>query len=203
MATRGYTQPDLLPYPNNPNDQADLPPENRALAEAVQLALNTKIGTGRRIIAGDGLIASPAENLAQDLTLAVRVAAPLQIVSDQVTIAAGTTFPPSAHSHPEYAPIGHNHAGVYANASHSHPYSQCGLVIGDLNFGTLNAGVEKTADITITSGDYVFVTVQHTSTYIYATADHKDPTTVRVNVRNGTSSTNHTNVHVIYMIVRV
>lgn len=201
MPSRGYTTPDNLPYPNNPNEQADLPPENRALAEAVQLALNNKIGIARRIIAGDGLLATPGETLAQDMTLAVRVAAPIQIVNDQLTIAAGTTFPPSAHSHPEYAPVGHTHG--YSSPGHTHKYSECGLVVGDLDFGTLNAGTEKTADIGITSGDHVFVTVQHSSTYIYATADHKSPSVVRVNVRNGTSSTNHTNVHVIYMIVRV
>jgi hypothetical protein len=201
MPSRGYTTPDQLPYPNNPAEAADVPPENRALADAVQLALNNKIGVARRIIAGDGLIASPAENLAQDMTLAVRVAAPLRIVGDIVGIDTTYGFSPVAHGHPEYALAGHTHG--YANASHTHPYSQVGLTIGDIDFGTINAGTEKTRDVAITQGDYVFVTVQHSSTYIYATADHKDPSTVRINCRNGTSGTNHTNVHVVYLIVRV
>jgi hypothetical protein len=57
MASRGFTSPDSLPYPNNVNDPADVPPEIRVLAEATQTALNLRIPNTRKIIAGDGLAA--------------------------------------------------------------------------------------------------------------------------------------------------
>lgn len=197
MASRGHTTPDSLPYPNNVNDPADVPPEFRVLAEATQTALNNKVPSARRIIAGDGLLASPAENLAQDLTLSVRVASPLKIVNDQVTIDTTSAFPPTAHVHDYAAP--HDHP--YAAAGHTHNYRQLGMEKGEIDFGTLSPGQEKVSDIAKPSGATVLVSVQHSSTYIYATADNKSDVLTRVNCRNGTSSTTHTNVKVSYLIV--
>lgn len=197
MASRGFTSPDNLPYPNNVNDPADVPPEIRVLAEATQTALNLKIPNTRRIIAGDGLVASPAENLAQDITLSVRVKAPLKIENDQVAIDTAQAFPPTAHDHAYAAP--HDHP--YAASGHTHSYRTVGMEKGEIDFGSLSPGQEKVYDISKPSGATVLITVQHTSTYIFATADNKSDVLTRVNCRNGTSSTTHTNVKVSYLIV--
>jgi len=190
MASRGYTTPDYLPYPNNPADPADLPPENRALAEATQTGLIARVPNTRRIVAGDGLLASPAENLAQDLTLSVRVAAPLRIVNDQVGIDTTYGYSPVAHGHPEYSPVGHGHR-----------FSEVGISKGEVYVGTLTAGQEKQFDVARTPGDTPLVTVQHHSTYIFATADIISDGVFRINVRNSTSSTTHTNVKVSWLLV--
>lgn len=201
MASRGYTTPDNLPYPNNPNDQADLPPENRSLAEAVQAALNNKIGVARRIIAGNGLLATPAETLAQDLTLSVRTKSPIYIDNDQVAIDPAASFP---HSHPEYSPIGHTHSNLGQVIASSTWVGDYQISAAAFSLGTIGPGAEATAGpFGINPGTYCICSMQHPSTYLQPTYNDLGNGTATIKVRNSTTSTTHTNVKVHALFINL
>jgi hypothetical protein len=105
-------------------------------------------------------------------------------------------------------------AAAYAPAVHAHQYSaqllpnayfptvhDGQIALGLWNVGDLAAGQEKVVDWPVTGGTFVFAQVQHPSTWIYVTADLIGATNLRMRVRNGTASTNHTNVKVHVMVI--
>lgn len=91
--------------------------------------------------------------------------------------------------------------GRFAPLVHGHTPSKVGITIGNWGPLTLAPGQEMVTDVGKPSGAAVFVTVQHQSTYIFATANVIDPTLVRFHIRNSTQSTTHTNVNMVYAII--
>lgn len=114
---------------------------------------------------------------------------------------ANSRFLDTAEGDGRYSPKSHNHSGSYAPVSHTHKPSQIGIVHGTWTIGNLNAGVEVIKNLSKPSNSTVLVTVQHHSTYIFATANTLDPVTVSLKCRNSTNSTNHTNVKVYYAFI--
>jgi hypothetical protein len=86
--------------------------------------------------------------------------------------------------------------------THSHNPSQSGITVLHHGFGSLAAGQTKSQVFGRANDQYPTVSVQHPSTYIYAVISSLDNGTYTVEVRNGTSSTNHANVSVIIHLVR-
>lgn len=73
------------------------------------------------------------------------------------------------------------------------------------NVGTLAPGEEKTlTGLSKSSGSAVIVSVQHSSTYIFAVANTTNPegTYYDLKVRNSTTATTHTNVKVNVLVVK-
>ena len=67
-------------------------------------------------------------------------------------------------------------------------------------FGALAAGQIKDTYITIQSGTYVLVSVQHPSTYVIAVANLTEATTVQVRVRNsGPADLSGVKVHLLFV----
>jgi hypothetical protein len=86
--------------------------------------------------------------------------------------------------------------------SHGHNPSQSGIGVIHHNFGSLAAGQTKSQAFGRSNDQYPVVSVNHASTYILAVIASLWDGGFSVEVRNSTSSTNHTNVHVIVHLVR-
>lgn len=92
----------------------------------------------------------------------------------------------------------HNHA-QYAQAIPSGTYVADGQVTAVVFVvpGSLAAGQEiELGPFGITPGTYCVCTVQHPSTFVYAVYNDRGDGTAVVKVRNGTTSTTHSNVKV-------
>jgi hypothetical protein len=86
--------------------------------------------------------------------------------------------------------------------SHGHNPSQSGIGVIHHNFGSLSAGQEKRQRFGRSNDQYPVVCVNHPSTYILAVIESLDDGGFTVQVRNSTSSTPHSNVHIIVHLVR-
>jgi hypothetical protein len=87
--------------------------------------------------------------------------------------------------------------------THGHAASQVGNGVIHHNFGSLSAGQTKSQAFGRSNDQYPVVSVNHPSTYILAVISSLHDGGFTVEVRNSTSSTNHTNVHVIVHLMRV
>ena len=67
--------------------------------------------------------------------------------------------------------------------------------------GTLAPGEEKQVAIAFTPGTFFFLTVQHSSTYIYAVVQDLGNGNGYIKVRNGTAATPHSNVKVHVLLI--
>ena len=88
-------------------------------------------------------------------------------------------------------------SGQFANASHSHGF----ISIIHHNFGTINAGAEKSQSFSRTNNQYPIISVNHPSTYIFAVVSSLHHLGFTIEVRNSTQGTQHTNVTVIIALV--
>jgi len=110
-----------------------------------------------------------------------------------------STYPPSSHTH-SYASLTHTHD--YAPSSHGHDPSGIGIRSGTYTFGSVGAGSEASATLSKYSNERVFCTVNHASSYILAHVEEISSTQFKIEVRNTTSSTTHSNIIVNYLLVR-
>jgi hypothetical protein len=86
--------------------------------------------------------------------------------------------------------------------THGHNPSQSGIQVVTHNFGTVNAGQEKSVRLGRTNDQWPVVSVWHPSSYIVAVVSNLDDGGYTVEVRNTTAGTNHSNVQVIIHLVR-
>jgi hypothetical protein len=91
---------------------------------------------------------------------------------------------------------------AHLGGSHNHNPGQSGIGVIHHNFGSLSAGQTKSQRFARANDQYPVVCVNHSSTYILAVIHSLDNGGFTVEVRNSTSGTNHTNVHVIVHLVR-
>jgi hypothetical protein len=86
--------------------------------------------------------------------------------------------------------------------THGHNPSQSGIGVIHHNFGSLAAGQEKAQRFGRSNDQFPVVSVHHSSSYIVAVIHSLDDGGFTVEVRNTTSGTTHSNVHVIVHLVR-
>lgn len=194
MAT---TSPDGLPYPTNYDDVADVPAALEDLAQATQAAFDTHVDKAISITAGPGL--TGGGTLEQSRALAIDYP-----TTDARYAGAGHT-----HGTPAYATSAGNadtvdgkHASDLSAVGHGHAPSSVGIAAGSVNLGTIGPGAQASAVIGKAADQRVLVSVNHASTYIVATGEEINAGQARLEARNTTSGTTHTNVTINYVLVR-
>lgn len=73
------------------------------------------------IIQGSGLVTVSGDANTDTVTLGLTMGPGSGLDADTLDGAHASDFAPAEHTHPEYAPVDHNHDGVYAPLAHSHP----------------------------------------------------------------------------------
>lgn len=199
-----YTDPDRIPYPDDMQEPADSPAALQSLANAVQTAL-TSIRASvqaiavRTISAGYGLTGGGSLEASRTLAVDTATIATRGYADGKVTNALGgnTTIAPSQ------AAVGSGLAAK-SDTSHGHTYqpSSVGIVAGSVNLGTIGPGAEASTVIAKEAGQRVIVSVNHPSTYILGTGEEINAGQARLEARNTTSGTTHTNVILNYVLVR-
>lgn len=196
---RGY------PYPDDYQAPADVPAALDALATAVNAdvdAVDGQVGANateiaalkaRQVIAGNGL--TGGGNLAASRTLNVVAGTGITVLADSVGLNTGYTDG-------RYQLKDGNTAKIAAEGTVNVGDKSMGVLVWTV--GDLAAGEEKETTVQVAKGSYVFVSVQHHSTYIFAVANlvtgsTTDSCTLRV--RNSTLQTNHTNVKIHLLVV--
>jgi hypothetical protein len=200
MATYFYTAGDNIPWPNNPNDAANLPPVLGDTAAAVQVGLNKRVPNTRQVLAGTGLTQTRTD-LAADMTINLAVGTGLTATANDVNVnytTLNTVYAAKAHNHTGvYEP-----AGDYAPLTHTHNPSQSGIKIDRVSVGSLGAGDERTITGAKLANEFVMTCVSHSSSYIVAVVSAQTSTSYSIDVRNTTQSTDHTGIYVMVLKVR-
>lgn len=186
---RGY------PVPDDYQQAADVPAALDDLATAVDAdaqAIETEF-RNRQIIAGNGL--SGGGDLSTNRTLNVGA-------GTGITVAADTVALNKAYTDGLYQPKDGNIAKIAPEGTINVGDKSMGVYVWSV--GNLAAGEEKTTTVQVAKGSYVFVSVQHHSTYIFAVANlaigaTTDPCELKV--RNSTLQTDHTNVKVHLLVI--
>lgn len=207
---RGY------PYPDDYQAAADAPAAFDALATAVDSDMAARVADingqdtrndgqdaaiaavdgrvdaveARSVVAGAGL--TGGGTLGATRTINVGAGSGISVAADSVAVNKATLdgwYQAKDTNTAKLAPEGQTVVGDKA----------MGVYVWDI--GTLGAGEERTQQVTVADGSYVFVSVQHHSTYILAVCNLLSGTLAEMKVRNSTTSTTHTNVKVHLLVV--
>lgn len=207
---RGY------PYPDDYQAPADGPAAFDALAKALDsdvagrvvdiagqdarndsqdaaiAAVGGRVDTveARSVLAGAGL--TGGGTLAATRTIGVGAGPGVSVAEDSVAVDRATVDT-------WYQARDLNTAKLMAGGQTSVGSKAIGCYLWDI--GTLGAGEERTKQVPVAAGSYVFVSVQHFSTYIYAVCNLVSATVAELKVRNSTTQTTHTNVKVHLLVV--
>lgn len=203
-----HTAPDNLPAPDDYQQPADSPAAFQALANATQAGLERKVNragdtvTGRLEVQGGVMLHTPGYAAA---------------IMDASIVDGRMTLRALDQEYRDWAPIG---AADGTDPSHVVTVRQLrsmsaatvpGWSPGPASPGTNAAAVwdvgdmapgeVKTFNAPVQPGTFVFISVQHPSTYLFAVANLTSDTNCQFVIRNGTVSTPLTNVkcHVLFV----
>lgn len=198
-----YTSPDNLPAPDDPQAPADSISAFQALAAATQTAISAVRATAvSRVI--DSLSGTNADIAPSQKSVKAAIdAIAARVISAGTGLTGGGSL---AASRTLSLDVGYTD-GRYARiaAEGSTEFTDRFLGVRVLDFGTLAAGAESgVQSFNIRDGSYVFASVQHHSTYIFAScniATTGSTQRVDVKVRNTTTQTTHTNIKVHCLVV--
>jgi len=99
-----------------------------------------------------------------------------------------STFPPSTHSHSEYSPTGHDHAGVYSPDSHTHNYEPANANI-QAHVTSTHAPVNAQANADITKAEIEAKLTGQIATHTHAGASAPTVVTLANDATTGANTT--------------